>query len=103
VGNRKGFSLLSLLIVVAVILVVVFFISPAGIWVSESTATRALENQGFSNVQIVGRKWFMVNWRGCSNGDNVRFDATAKNPAGRQVQISVCSRLWTKGATVRSM
>ena len=101
--NRKGISITEMLITITIVLVIAFIVSPAGMWVPEKTAITALETQGFSRVKIIDRKWFMVSWRGCSKGDDVRFDASALNPAGKEIQISVCSGWFFKGATVRTI
>ena len=73
-----------------------------GSWVDTSEATRALETQGYSNVQIIQHKWFAVGVRGCESSDAARFDATATNPAGKQVRLFVCVGWPFKGATVRT-
>ena len=96
--NKKNLLvILYLLLVVGLLFVATF----RGLWVDESAAARALETQGYSDVQITDYKWFVVGMRGCG-GDAARFDATATNPAGNQVQLFVCVGWPFKGSTVRS-
>lgn len=73
-----------------------------GIFIEETTAVEALETQGYSNITITDKDWFMVGARGCSDDDIVKFDAVATNPIGKEVEVYVCRGLFFKGATVRS-
>jgi hypothetical protein len=73
-----------------------------GACVDASTATRSLETQGYSAVRVTDRhNWFPV-WNGCADGDAVAFDCAAKNPAGRDAQVTVCCGWWLKSCTVRA-
>jgi hypothetical protein len=58
--------------------------------VDKEKAIKVLEYQGYSDINIVDKSWFMVGWRGCSNGDAVRFTVEAINPVGSKVKIYVC-------------
>ncbi|MDP3778616.1 MAG: hypothetical protein Q8R30_01030 [bacterium] len=73
----------------------------SGLFIGEQIAIRALENQGFANVRIVDKQWFLVGMRGCGR-DAAKFTARAVNPAQREVDIFVCVGWPFKGATVRS-
>lgn len=73
-----------------------------GAFVDKSVAERALETQGYSNVKIIDHSWFAVGLRGCDEKDAARFTATATNPAGREVQLYVCTGWLFKGATIRT-
>ena len=73
-----------------------------GVFVNESVAIQAMEDRGFSEVEVDGSAWFLVGLRGCSEKDAARFDVTAINPAGNRVSLSVCSGWPFKGATIRS-
>lgn len=84
-------------LVVVLIMVGVF----GGLFVGQSVAVKALENQGFSNIRITDKQWFLVGMRGCGS-DSVKFTAHAVNPAHREVEIFVCVGWPFKGATVRS-
>ncbi len=74
-----------------------------GAMVKPSDAVRALETQGYSDVHIIGEpKWVALSWRGCGGGDAALYNAQAKNPIGKQVDVFVCVGWWFKGSTVRS-
>jgi hypothetical protein len=73
-----------------------------GACVDASTATRALETQGYSAVRVVDRHNWFASWNGCSEHDAVSFDCAAKNPVGREVRVNVCCGWWLKDCTVRS-
>ena len=91
------FDVMIALLVAGLILVSLF----SGIFVGPSIAIRALENQGFSNIRIVEKQWFLVSMRGCGQ-DAVKFTARAVNPAHKEVELFVCVGWFFKGATVRS-
>lgn len=61
----------------------------------ESGSRRALENQGFSDIQLTGYAWW-----GCGDSDSFRTNFTAKNPTGRQVSGVVCCGMM-KSCTIR--
>lgn len=73
-----------------------------GVLVREDVAVRALEIQGYSDIKVTDSAWFAVGYRGCDEKDAARFTAVAKNPAGKQVQVYVCTGWPFKGATVRT-
>ncbi len=91
-------GILILLVVVAIVVVV----SLPGLLIDQSTAVKALETQGFSNVEITGRQWIAVSLFGCSSDDAAKFDVVAINPVGKQVEVYVCAGWPFKGATVRT-
>lgn len=61
-----------------------------------STATRVLEDQGYTNVQMTG-----YNFMACSKDDTFHTGFTAKSPAGRQVTGTVCAGAFFKNSTIR--
>ncbi len=73
-----------------------------GSFVDPQVAVKALDAQGYSNIQIVDHSWFAVGLRGCDTSDAARFTANATNPAGKQTQIYVCTGWIFKGATIRT-
>lgn len=97
-GSSETFTPLMGIVVVILISVVS---CGRGILVSETSAIRTLETQGYSEIQIMDRATFAIGWRGCDEKDAVRFTAQAKNPAGRTVTVYVCSGLF-KGGTIRT-
>lgn len=93
----------AILFVLCVILAIaISFISVGrGAFASQNVAIRALEAQGFSNIQIVDHAWFAVGFRGCDKNDAARFTAKATNPAGKPTQVYVCTGVFFKGGTIR--
>ena len=81
---------------------VLFLSCCRGIFVNEDVATRALETQGFSEIQIVDKDWLFVSLRGGGREDAVRFTAIATNPVGKQVKVFVFAGWPFKGATIRT-
>ena len=63
--------------------------------VNPSTATRALEAQGMTDVQIEG-----FSWLGCGREDSLASNFIAKGANGATVTGQVCQGLF-KGTTVR--
>jgi hypothetical protein len=89
-----------IVLIIAVLLLTTPF---PGCMVREKTAVRALEKQGYSEVQITSRANYFVRMRGGSNGDVVRFTCNAKNPAGKFVEdVYVFSGWLFKGSTIRT-
>jgi hypothetical protein len=97
-GTAKGVAVFLLL----AFLGLVIFFSVSGSFIDSSEAVRALETQGYSDVNVTESHWFAVVFRGCSNSDSAMFEATAANPAGKTVNVFVCIGWPFKGATVRS-
>ncbi len=73
-----------------------------GAFVDESVAVSALETQGYSDIRIMERHWFLVGLRGCDGDDAAQFATEATNPAGKRVQLYVCAGWPFKGATIRT-
>lgn len=79
-----------------------FLASACGVLVDDSHIVRAVENQGYSNVQINSKHILFVDWYGCSNEDEACYDIQATNPLGKRVGIIACAGWPFKGVTVRS-
>lgn len=73
-----------------------------GIFVTEDKAIKELNIQGYSDIRVIDHDWFFVSLRGGASDDAARFEAEAKNPAGKQVNITVYCGWPLKGATIRS-
>jgi hypothetical protein len=93
---------MEIVVVTSILIIVVFVSGMTGILVPESKAVKALETQGFSDVKITSKAWFMVRLRGGDKSDTVRFTANATNPAGKKVTVYVFSGWLFKGATIRT-
>ena len=85
-----------------IMLILLAIVLTKGVIVSESYATRALEDQGYSDVEITKHAWVAVGLRGCDRFDSARFTAKAKNPAGKPTEVYLCTGAFLKGGTVRS-
>ena len=85
-------------------LIIVLFLGSCarGALISEDIAVRALDTQGYSDITITDHSWFAIGMRGCDEKDAARFTATTKNPAGKEVQVYVCTGWIFKGATIRT-
>jgi hypothetical protein len=72
-----------------------------GALVNDSNTIRAVEAQGYSNIQINNKHVMFVDWCGCGNDDDAAYEMTATNPAGKQVNIIACAGI-SKGVTIRT-
>ncbi|MGC1550745.1 MAG: hypothetical protein WA777_19660 [Rhodanobacter sp.] len=63
---------------------------------STNDAKKAMEAQGFTNIEVTGHAWFA-----CSEDDTFATSFTATNPQGKKVSGAVCSGMFFKNATVR--
>ena len=63
---------------------------------NSSDAKKALESEGFSNIQTQGYGWFA-----CSKDDTFSTKFTAVNSQGKKVSGVVCSGLLFKNSTIR--
>lgn len=77
-------------------------ITSRGLFVSNDIAINALEDQGYTNVEITNKHWFMFGLIGCADSDAAKFDVIATNPSGNKVELYVCSGWPFKGSTIRS-
>ena len=98
--NQKGFALIELCTVL--VCLAMMFALFRGTFVSSEIATRALEKQGYENIQILEKDWFLVGVRGCDGMDAAKFVVKATNPAKKIVEVNVCVGGPFKGATIRT-
>lgn len=82
------------------ILFSIFTIS-CGAMVDEQKAITALENNGFTDVEILESHWLAPQFFGCSKEDNVAFSYRATNYKNKRVNVTVCSSFLFKDSTVR--
>jgi len=95
-------ALATIGVYVAVVAVIVGIFQLPGLFVDQSVAVKALENQGFSNITIIEKDWLFVGFKGCDASDSARFPVIATNPLGKRVEVMVCSGWLFKGATIRT-
>jgi hypothetical protein len=95
--SKKGWNVIFVILFLVGLFIGLF----RGILASEDVAVRALEAQGYSNIQIVDHAWFAVGFRGCGESDAARFTARATNPAGNSTEVYVCTGVFFKGGTIR--
>lgn len=91
-------EIVKLLIVVGLLVIATQF---RGIFVKENVAIRTAHVNGFTEIKVVDKVWFLPALRGCSEKDAVRFTVRAKNFKGEEVEFYVCSGWLFKAATVR--
>lgn len=96
----SGNVIISIIVIVFVI-VIVFLIGGRGMLVDEQVAIDTMEAQGFTNVEVTDKAWLFVGYRGCGSDDTTRFEVTATNSNGQQVDCLVCADWPFKGATIR--
>ena len=87
---------------IILVLCAALFICGCGVFVNDDATVNAVENQGYSEVQIVSKHVFIPAFCGCGNDDDAAYDMIANNPVGKQVKIVVCAGWPFKGVTVRT-
>lgn len=100
--RKRGFTLVELMTVVAVAAVLiglVLMFTLGGSSSGEAEAIRALEASGFSDAKITSSS--LAPFNGCDKSETA-YDATAKNPKGIPVSVTVCVGWFFKGATIRT-
>lgn len=68
----------------------------------QSTAERALTNQGYTHLKLENKDILFVEVKGCGKEDTAKFTFKATNPIGRTVNVEVCEGWPFKGATIRA-
>ncbi len=96
--KKETLSALFLIVLVLIVCLAPF----RGALVSEESAVRALEVQGFSGIRVTEHAYFLLGLRGGDENDAARFTAEAKNPAGKDVTVYVFVGWPFKGATIRT-
>lgn len=87
-SNKHGLGFITVVALIACMLTLVAC-------TDSKNATRILEDEGLTSVQITGYKWFA-----CSKDDTYHTGFTAIK-TGKQVNGVVCAGLFFKGSTVR--
>ena len=102
--NRGRFPTQEFLAVFYLVIILLAFVlyGGRGSCADSKQAIRAMENIGFSEVKVIDKSVWFVGFRGCSSHDGAMFTARGINPAGKEVEVSVCVGWPFKGATVRS-
>ena len=93
---------ITVLIVLFCVLWVILFGFPTGILVDEQKAINALEDAGYSQIEITDRAIFFIRFRGGDRRDSVRFTAKALNPLGKEVEVYIFSGWLFKAPTIRA-
>jgi hypothetical protein len=98
-------TLIEGIIVVGVVAITALGITQvAGCTTNDSEAIKALDDNGFSDISITDRGAIFAGWEGCGKDDQNYYHASAKNPAGKRVNVLVCcgGGFSFKGCVVRS-
>lgn len=82
-------------------LAVLVMLGGCGELVEPSKAVSTMESAGYTDVRVIAQHGVAAEWAGCSKGDAVGFDVSAKNPAGVRTTALVCCGLVMKGCTIR--
>lgn len=99
--NQNGFTLIEVALSLTII-VILFFVFFRGFFVNSDIAARALEKQGYEDVQIMEKAWLLIGLRGCDGKDAAKFVAKVTNPAKKSAEVYVCVGWPFKGATIRT-
>jgi hypothetical protein len=70
-----------------------------GAFIDPQIAIEALDAQAYTDIRIIDRTWLFVGLHGCDGRDRVKFTAAVKDPAGRPIEVYVCSGFFG-GATL---
>lgn len=93
----KGFVMIKRMKIGALVMILLLLLLPGlGGCTNNSDAYRALDNAGYSDIKTTGYSWFA-----CGQDDWYSTGFTATNPKGKVVSGTVCSGVFTKGATIR--
>lgn len=95
-------AVLALCILAGVGVGALLFVFFPGFYASESTARRAIENAGFTEVQMNTNHWIFPRlWGGCGDEDTIAWEARVKNAQGQWVRVTACGTLFWKNYTIR--
>lgn len=99
----KGlFAFFSIVLLGALFLSIVLFVFFPGVYASKSAARRAIENAGFTDVQMGSNHWIFPRLRGgCGDEDTIAWEARVKNAQGQWVWVTACGTLFWKNYTIR--
>jgi len=96
--TMDGFGRVMLNLIWIVILVL---LTVRGSCTRNEDAVYTAEVEGYSEVIVLDRDWFMVGFRGCDVEDAAKFEIKAVNVKGVKVEIIVCMGYPFKAGTVR--
>jgi hypothetical protein len=99
---RALVTLVIVCAIAAVALGIATLIFLPGIYVRQDRVALAVENQGFTSVEIVDKSVVFVGWKGCGSGDDAAFNVRATNAQGKRVDLVACAGWHFKGVTIRS-
>jgi len=100
-GNSEFWWFLSILFAIILGIAGILLMYLPGIFISESSAKRAVEHAGYEQVEIVDKDIFLLEYRGCGKDDSAKFDIIAVSKAtGEKVEFYVCGGIF-KGFTIR--
>ena len=77
------------------------FVVGCGAIVDGSEAVQTLNDAGYTKVKVISNHFIAPTFYGCSKEDDTAFECSAVNPAGKRVNVVVCSNLMFKSSTIR--
>jgi len=90
-------------VLVAVLVVACFGIGACcGTLTDSGKAVQLLRDLGYSDIQIIHRDTWFVDFKGGASEDNALYVIRATNPSGKEVTVQVFMGWPWKGATIRS-
>ena len=90
------------IMVLFVVILLITSVCGCGAFVSKEKVAKAVEKQGYREVNVTSKHIFFVDWRGCSDSDDAMFNANTINSLDKRVDITICAGWPFKGVTVRT-
>lgn len=91
-------SILSIIVAFLLVLASLF----GGLIIDEQVAINCAEIQGFTEIEVIEKAWFVIFLRGGGQTDSARFKMKAINSTGKKVEFYVFAGWPFKSATIRT-
>ncbi len=84
------------------LILIVLTLTGCGEMVSEDHAVNTLKAEGWTDIIVTAKHGISPHLvGGCGEDDSVAFEATGRNPAGKDSTATVCCGLIVKSCTIR--
>lgn len=94
--SGKGYWLIG----IAIVLVMIFAPLIAGAITNDDKALRTARQMGYTDVTIVDKSVYFIQWRGCAEDDSALYTVKGTGPDGEVREIEICAGVF-KGGTHR--